>query len=61
MIFHSEDDWFIPYYRAYDLLNIAETERPKEYPKVELTVFKKELQLGHTNIYKNEEIYPIIR
>ena len=60
-IFHAEDDGFVPVARAYDLLNIAETQRPKEFPKVELTVFKKELQLGHSNIYKHEQIYSIVK
>ena len=60
-IFHSEDDAFVPVARAFDLLKIAENKRPKEFPKVELTVFKKELQLGHSNIHKHEEMYSIIK
>lgn len=61
LIFHSEDDFFIPHTRAYDLLRIAENQRPKEFPKVELMIFKSELNLGHTNIYKNEDIYPVVK
>jgi hypothetical protein len=60
-IFHAEDDGFVPVARAFDLLKIAEAKRPKEFPKVELTVFKKELQLGHSGIHKHEDMYSIIR
>jgi hypothetical protein len=61
LIFHAEDDWFIPHDRGLDLLRIAKTLRPKNYPKVELKVLDKEHGLGHCNIYLHEEIYPIVK
>ncbi len=60
MIFHAEDDWFIPHERGLDLLNIAQTQRPQHFPKLELMIFDKEHRLGHGDIYRHEEIYPIV-
>jgi hypothetical protein len=47
IIFHAEDDWFVPISHAIELAAIAEKRRPKEFPKVELVKYGKELGLGH--------------
>lgn len=61
LIFHAQDDWHVPYYLGLDLFEICKTQRPKDYPKVELVILEREHGLGHSNIYLHENIYPIIR
>jgi hypothetical protein len=60
IIFHAEDDWLIPQSHSIELLDIAQKHRPKEYPKVELVKFGKELGLGHFVSY-HMPVYNIIK
>ena len=58
---HSEDDTIIPIYHSKELREICDRQRPKEYPPVTLVEFEKKHGLGHNNIYKHSEIYPMIK
>ena len=60
IIFHAEDDWFIPHTHSVELLKLAETYRPKEYGKVELITYGKEHGLGHF-VHQHEPLYLLIK
>lgn len=61
LMLHSEDDTIIPIYHSKELREICDRQRPKEYPPVTLVEFEKKHGLGHNNIYKHSEIYPMIK
>ncbi len=61
LILHAQDDWFIPFDRSRELIEIAEQYRPREYPPVRLIELEKEHGFGHCLIYQHKEIYPVIK
>lgn len=61
LVFHAEDDMFVPIQHSRYLVEVANKKRPKDWPEVKFVEFKKELELGHGKIYTHQEIYPIIK
>jgi predicted esterase len=61
LMLHSEDDSIIPIYHSRELKEICDRQRPRDYPPVRLVEFEKIHGLGHNNIYKYSEIYPMIK
>ena len=58
---HAQDDWFIPYDRSRELVEIAQKYRPNSFPPVRLIELEEHHGFGHCLIYKHEEIYPIVK
>lgn len=47
--------------RAEELFNIAQTQRPRDYPFIEFIRIDKSYNLGHSEIYKYNNMYPLIK
>jgi hypothetical protein len=54
-------DEMIKIERAEVLLNIAQSHRPRDYPQVEFIRIDKSYGLGHSEIYKYDNMYPKIK
>jgi len=61
LILHAEDDFLIPHDRGAELYKIAIQKRPKNFPEVTFMSIAANYSAGHCNIYKHEEIYPVIK